>query len=164
MSSDIDSAFEGFIEALTEAAQPPITAPVDIGQRWPITRTGERTPINRGLRQLIYERDGHRCRFCGHPRHLQLDHIIPWSADGPDISSNFRTLCQQCNEQRSNYRTARDVLAIPVTLACDTCIGDWIRLHGVSRYGRRIPNGPTFTAYCGNCHELSTVTDPARLK
>lgn len=144
---------------------PRIDFPVDIGERWPVLRSGERQPINRTLRRLINQRDGERCLLCSKPGRLfELDHIVPWSAGGPDTSDNLRIVCHPCNHERSNYRTDRDVLAIPVTLACDPCITNWIRCHGVTRYGRCVPGAKPHTAWCGNCRAISHVTDPGRLK
>lgn len=137
---------------------------VGIGKRWPVLRTGQRAPISRLTRRLIYLRDGHRCCFCNHRGLLELDHIVPWSAGGPDMSENLRSLCGRCNGERSNYRTITDDWAIPVTLACDQCITHWVRCFGIARYGRCIPNAPAVTAFCGNCQDYGAVTDLSRLR
>ena len=34
---------------------------------------------------------------------LHLDHIVPWSAGGPDTSENLRLLCEPHNLDRSNF-------------------------------------------------------------
>lgn len=155
------------LEQFTASTAADIEFPVDVGERWPVIRTGTRDPIHRGVRKLIYERDDKRCRFCqkrGYGVRLELDHIIPWSAGGPDRSSNLRTLCHSCNEHRSNYRTSGDSLATPVTFACDECIKGWIRQYGMTRYGQVIPGNPEVPAYCGNHAGIGLVTDPRRLK
>ncbi len=143
-----------------------VEAPVEVGERWPVTRKGQRRPINRMTRRLIVERDGNRCGFCGksHSWNFAMDHIIPWSAGGPDTSENLRTLCHPCNDSRGNYRTGHDFLAVPVTHACDECLIGWVRLYGPSRHSVRYPGAPELPAYCGQCHGLSFVTDPRRLK
>lgn len=137
---------------------------VEVGERWPVIRTGEREPINRVTRRLINLRDRGRCTFCDKRGLCELDHIVPWSAGGPDTSDNLRNLCHRCNEERSNFRIEGDQLAIPVTLACDPCIKDWIRKHGVTRFGRCFPDAPEIDAFCGNCQTVSIVTDPERLR
>lgn len=137
---------------------------VGIGERWPVLRTGQREPISRLTRRLIYLRDEHRCCFCDQRGLLELDHIVPWSAGGPDDSENLRSLCGRCNGERSNYRTIADTLAIPVTLACDHCITHWIKHFGVARYGRCIPDAPAVTAFCGTCQGYGAVTDQSRLR
>lgn len=142
-----------------------VEAPVGIGERWPVVRTGQREPIHPTTRRLIYQRDRHTCCFCAKRMwKLVLDHIIPWSAGGPDTSGNLRSLCYRCNKERSNYRTELDYPAIPVTLACDECIRGWVRNYGVCRFGRCLPGEPEIVAFCGNCRSFSTVTDPGRLK
>lgn len=138
--------------------------PVKLGERWPVIRTGEREPISRDLRRLIWHRDGRRCMWCGEGhKPLQLDHIIPWSAGGPDASTNLRLLCGPCNKSRSNYRTDRDVAATAITRACDACIRAWVAKYGFTRYGRVVPNNPEITAFCGNCMNVSVITDPGRV-
>jgi hypothetical protein len=146
-------------------ASPPIEFPVDVGERWPVVRTGRRPPINRTLRRLITQRDRSRCALCmRHHRLLELDHIVPWSAGGSDRSDNLRSTCHSCNADRSNYRTVFDTVATPVTLACDACIRDWVMNFGVARYGRTVPDAPELAAWCGTCQADTFVTDPARLR
>src|SRR6266540_5739917 len=81
-------------------------------ERHPVLRTGERGPIDPYKRRLIYERDGYACQHCGASVEpdsrmpgavLQLDHVVPWSANGSDRSDNLRSLCGLCNEDRSNF-------------------------------------------------------------
>ena len=67
----------------------------------------------RGMRLLVLERDGFRCRECGWKpgdpvpekkgagrpvfRTLEIDHIYPKSLGGPDEPRNFQVLCTTCN-------------------------------------------------------------------
>lgn len=137
---------------------------VEVGARWPVIRSGEREPINRLTRRLIYLRDGHRCCLCDRRGLLELDHIVPWSAGGADTSENLRSLCGRCNAERSNFRTEADAPAIPVTLACDSCVTTWVKQFGVARYGRCVAGGVAVTAFCGNCQSFDVVTEPGRLR
>lgn len=137
---------------------------LELGERWPVVRTGERDPIPAEVRRLIWHRDGGRCRMCGTGRkRVQLDHIVPWSAGGPDTSDNLRLLCGECNKTRSNFRTPDDQPAVPVTRGCDVCIRCWVRNYGVCNFGRIVPGAPEIPAFCGTCSSESVVTDPARL-
>ncbi len=49
----------------------------------------------------ILERDGHACTYCGrpcpHPRHHDVDHIVPLRDGGTDNERNLRTLCASYN-------------------------------------------------------------------
>lgn len=72
-------------------------------ERHRVIRTGQRPPIAPEIRAAVLERDRRRCQWC-HSRHdLQLDHILPWSAGGPDEVWNLRVLCGTCNKIRSNF-------------------------------------------------------------
>jgi len=52
-------------------------------------------------RQEIYERDGHRCVYCGTTKYLTLDHLIPISKGGDYFSSdNLVTACLHCNNAK----------------------------------------------------------------
>lgn len=58
----------------------------------------------------IAERDGHRCHLCGRkvnmtidsmkPKGPTIDHLVPISADGPDVKSNVALAHRICNTTR----------------------------------------------------------------
>lgn len=48
-------------------------------------------------RDIIYERDGWKCKCCGTEKDLTLDHIIPKFRGGHNGESNLQTLCKRCN-------------------------------------------------------------------
>lgn len=109
------------------------------GQRFPITRTGQRDPIPYQLRAAIYIRDRAICQKC-RTRDLkswELDHIIPWSAGGPDHSTNLRVLCAPCNQERGNYDDGTTFTRSPATWWCHRCYDDptWTE-YGITREGR----------------------------
>ena len=60
----------------------------------------ERPPIPANVRRLVFMRDGYRCRHCGSPFNLQIDHIIPYSWGGFSNPSNLQTLCRTCNRRK----------------------------------------------------------------
>ena len=113
---------EFFLEALE-------TAWSQSGQRWPLLRTGAREPIPAHVRAAVWYRDGGLCAHCasGVPVEFQpwhLDHIIPWSAGGPDDSTNLRVLCERHNLDRSNQFDPFAHAKIPVTWWCTNCFAD----------------------------------------
>lgn len=162
MNSD---AFAGMLETLATHS--------GTLQRWPIVRTGERPPIPRIVRQLVYRRDDAHCQMCSARKGpWEIDHIVPWSAGGADDSTNLRLLCKTCNQRRSNYRTGAEHPMTPVTFACDVCL---IRAHyfGLPRCryypacpvcGTAPPNAEPADAYCGSCREFGSVADRRRLR
>lgn len=125
------------------------------GERWPLIRLGERERIPAIARRLIFERDGKCCLACGIPLTLaaaRLDHIVPWSAGGPDTSDNLRVLCDPCNTDRSNFRTGLDDHAArrpPVARICITCAwqSEWD--------DEDIELPELVPAYCGQCGIVS---------
>ena len=58
-------------------------------------------------REVIFERDGHRCVVCGRgPKdgiELAADHIKPKDKDGTNTIDNGQTLCYQHNLLKKNY-------------------------------------------------------------
>ncbi|MES2211003.1 MAG: HNH endonuclease [Chloroflexota bacterium] len=135
--------------------------------RHPVFRTGERDPIDPYKRRLIYERDGYACGYCGWQLEpdcrapgavLQLDHIMPWSAMGSDRSDNLRSLCGQCNEERSNYVDDNPPRVTGVTRSCYWCAlrHDDLPEHLI---GVEIEELSRVFAYCGRCSLTSWVPD-----
>jgi len=62
-----------------------------------------------GLRFDIFKRDKFRCVICGRSpathfeiKELQADHIFPFSKGGKTIKENLQTLCNECNNGKSN--------------------------------------------------------------
>lgn len=56
--------------------------------------------VGKTLREAVFERDGHACVRCRATDHLEVDHILPQSLEGPHILENLRTLCRKCNAAR----------------------------------------------------------------
>lgn len=155
----VSEAVRDILAGLTEAYA--VDAPVPIGQRHPVIRSGDRAEIAPMLRSLIWHRDRGRCYMCGRSDMvMELDHILPWSAGGPDVSTNLRLLCGPCNTQRSNYQTLELEKPAAVTPMCDRCM----EIHGDGWYRRFThPGAVHHPAFRGSCKRPSTVTDPKRL-
>lgn len=55
------------------------------------------------LRQAVFERDGHRCQYCGaSDTRLHADHIVPVSKGGRNLLENLLTACWFCNLSKGN--------------------------------------------------------------
>jgi len=62
-----------------------------------VAKEPKRKPISKKLRQMVYQRDGWQCAYCGSDEQLTLDHITPLSAGGEDTEENLATCCLPCN-------------------------------------------------------------------
>ncbi|GAB4248380.1 MAG: HNH endonuclease [Thermoleophilia bacterium] len=58
---------------------------------------GEQRRISR---RAVLARDGYRCQYCGSPRHLTLDHVVPKSRGGKTDWENVVTSCAPCNVRK----------------------------------------------------------------
>lgn len=56
--------------------------------------------LSRSRRLQIYERDGHRCHYCGSPERLTVDHKHPISLGGSDDDGNLVACCKFCNSSK----------------------------------------------------------------
>lgn len=126
----------------------------NLGDRHPLTRTGTREPLPDSRRLLVLKRDRFTCQFCYQwGGSLEVDHILPWSAGGSDEPTNLRTLCEDCNQRRSNRHTVGDETpALPATWLCDSCAGPEIAVTGEAPEAKSY-----YPAYCGRCDQVSHV-------
>ncbi len=56
------------------------------------------------LRLAIFERDGHKCVYCGATERLTIDHKVPISRGGQTKTANLLTACHSCNSSKGNQR------------------------------------------------------------
>lgn len=111
----------------------------------------QREPINRLVRRAVLMRDNYRCQWCSASYQrdqtivFEIDHIVPWSAGGSDHPVNLRTLCQDCNQLRSNRVSELDRRALPVVWRC----------YGCDQWGDVEHTEPLFRAYCMTCRETT---------
>ena len=53
----------------------------------------------------VLDLHNHRCRYCGSPGPLEMDHIIPVSKGGRHDPENVQPLCKSCNCRKGNRTT-----------------------------------------------------------
>ncbi len=63
-------------------------------ERW---RPEHGTRAYQRLRRRILDSHGWRCSACGRAGRLELHHVVPWSAGGPDTPENLTPLCRPCH-------------------------------------------------------------------
>lgn len=72
-------------------------------------------PVERVVRDEVFERDGWRCMICGHrtpkkwlgtthPRAPELDHRVPIAKGGGHTWANSQTSCRRCNGKKTGIR------------------------------------------------------------
>lgn len=57
------------------------------------------------LRERVFERDGHRCVYCGQffpENQLTLDHVEPQLRGGDRSEGNLVTACRACNTRKGS--------------------------------------------------------------
>lgn len=116
-------------DVIADMQRPPV--------RHEVVRQGGREPLPKWLRVAVLKRDNFTCRWClTQGGRLEVDHVIPWSAGGPDASWNLRTLCWDCNQTRSNWVTdTTEVRVLPIVMGCPECVRDrdwWVDEFPVS--------------------------------
>jgi 5-methylcytosine-specific restriction endonuclease McrA len=45
----------------------------------------------------VFDRDEHKCRYCGSTNNLEIDHIYPLARGGSNDLDNLQILCKSCN-------------------------------------------------------------------
>lgn len=80
-------------------------------------------PQHKSVREMVYERDGHACVYCGDNSRLTVDHVIPKSRGGSNTTTNLVTCCFYCNSAKGadsvEVFCRRFALAVPKTGAKD---------------------------------------------
>ena len=56
-----------------------------------------KTPVSKGIRERVFERDKNKCLLCGTTKNLTIDHIKPRAMGGSNKIDNLQTLCKRCN-------------------------------------------------------------------
>lgn len=67
---------------------------------------GQRLPSSEWdiVREVVFERDGHACTYCGSRRDLEGDHILPLCRGGSNCFDNVTTACASCNRSKGQAR------------------------------------------------------------
>ncbi len=54
-------------------------------------------------RHNIFKRDHFECQYCGSPKNLTLDHVVPRSRGGESSWTNLLTACARCNHAKGHH-------------------------------------------------------------
>ena len=62
-----------------------------------------RPAIPKDIRDLVFNRDGEVCAYCGDTdTDFHLDHIVPWSRGGDHSAANLTVSCASCNLRKGD--------------------------------------------------------------
>lgn len=61
------------------------------------SRRSQATDISKSVKDKVWDRDCHRCIFCGSPSARPEAHIVPRSAGGVGVEQNIITVCRRCH-------------------------------------------------------------------
>lgn len=53
--------------------------------------------ITKDVKEIVWQRDGERCIFCGTHEAMPNAHIVPRSKGGLGVANNIVTLCMKCH-------------------------------------------------------------------
>ena len=82
------------------------------------------------LRYDVTSRANKRCEYCQYPQEfsdspLEIEHIVPRSADGPTESNNLALACSHCNRHKATRQTGTDPLTGTDVRLFNPRIDDW---------------------------------------
>lgn len=66
-----------------------------------LRKMAARPAIPAWVREIVWQRDGERCVYCGDTQGpFHLDHMIPWSRGGEHSAGNLCVACVACNFEK----------------------------------------------------------------
>ena len=66
----------------------------------------KRSALRGAVREMVYGRDGDRCRYCGGALtgdSRTVDHVVPVSRGGTNQLANLVTACRRCNRMKGQH-------------------------------------------------------------
>lgn len=69
------------------------------------------TDIPKSVKEIVWERDNHRCIFCGSPQAMPEAHILSRSNGGMGVEENIITVCRRCHNLLDNSIKRKAMLA-----------------------------------------------------
>lgn len=100
------------------------------------------TAIGQTVKEIVWERDNHRCIFCKTPvvKFYANAHFIPRSSGGLGIPENIFTACENCHREQDNGMNSKEYDIIAENYLKSIYGGRWTREKLIYRK-RRIING-----------------------
>ena len=77
------------------------------------------------IREGVFERDFHTCKYCGSTRKIIAHHKIPVRYGGKDVLENLETVCNVCHP-RVEKSHAENLQDEAISLKCEECMNEYI--------------------------------------
>lgn len=72
--------------------------------------------VSESVRQMLFEKAGHRCKKCNIKTNLTIDHIKPRVLGGTHDIENLQVLCRKCNSSKNNRIMTQGSVKVDQTL------------------------------------------------
>ena len=76
------------------------------------TKRAKACDISKKVKDIVWERDGHRCIICGSFQAMPNSHYIRRSQGGLGIEENIVTMCSRCHREYDQGSERRAIEAI----------------------------------------------------
>lgn len=80
--------------------------------------------IPQKVKLVVWERDNHRCIFCGSPNAMPNAHIVPRSKGGLGKEENIVTACSECH-YKMDHTTERKTMLKKAIAHQQSIYPDW---------------------------------------
>lgn len=88
------------------------------------TNRSKECDIPKKVKLVVWERDNHRCIFCGSPNAMPNAHIVPRSKGGLGIEENVVTACYECH-YKMDQTTERKMMIKKAIAHQQSIYPDW---------------------------------------
>lgn len=66
--------------------------------------------ISQSVKKTVWDRDNHRCIFCGSSLAMPNAHVIPRSSGGLGVEKNVVTACVSCHQKMDHTSERKDMM------------------------------------------------------
>ena len=75
-----------------------------------MNKRSKATSISPKVKKIVWERDGHRCIFCGSPYAFPEAHVLSRAKGGLGVPQNLVTTCRNCHRAMDSTKDRQKYL------------------------------------------------------